>query len=186
MDGDVSRLRLLPCTGPRPRHRCRRQAAFFADACRLAREPAQEIQLGPAYPAFPHQPDLGDRRRVQREDPLDAHARGNLADGEGLVHAAAPPGNADALERLQALFLTLAHAHHDAHRVAGREGWNIVPQILHNYLLESPFFSHKSGLRSRVRRSACAARHAAILSWSPLNNTSGRSEEHTSELQSLA
>ena len=71
MDGDVSRLRLLRCTGSRPRHGCRRQAAFFADACRLAREPAQEIQLGPAYPAFPHQPDLGDRRRVQREDPLD-------------------------------------------------------------------------------------------------------------------
>src|SRR6059036_437870 len=106
MDGDVSRLRLLPCTGSRSRYRCRRQAAFFADACRLAREPAQEIQLGPAYPAFPHQPDLGDRRRVQREDPLDAHARGNLADGEGLVHAAAPPGDTNPLERLQALFLT--------------------------------------------------------------------------------
>src|SRR5438552_8134860 len=156
MDGDVSRLRLLPCAGPppRPRHRCRRQAGFFADACRLAREPAQEIQLGPAYPPFAHQPDFGDRRRMEREDPLDADARRNLADGERLVDPAAAPGDTDALERLETLLLTFAHPHHDAHRVAGREGWDVVPQILHNYLLESPFFSHKSGLRSRVRRSA--------------------------------
>src|SRR5467141_4823766 len=110
MDGDVSRLRLLPCAGSRPRHRCRRQSAFFADACRLAREPPQEVQLGPAYPALPQQPDLRDRGGVQRENSLDTHARRNLANRERLVDAAAATGDADALECLQALFLTLAHA----------------------------------------------------------------------------
>src|SRR6266566_3743694 len=39
----------------------------------------------------------------------------------------------------------------------------------------SPCSNQRSGLRSFVRRLAWAARHAAILSWSPLNNTSGTS-----------
>src|SRR6267378_2126686 len=34
-------------------------------------------------------------------------------------------------------------------------------------------FAQRSGRRARVSRSASAARHAAIRSWSPLNNTSG-------------
>src|SRR5205809_3522837 len=37
----------------------------------------------------------------------------------------------------------------------------------------SRWFAHRSGRRSRVSRSASACRHAAILAWSPLNNTSG-------------
>ena len=45
---------------------------------------------------------------MEREDALDADAGRNLADREGLVDAATAPGDADALERLQPLFLTFA------------------------------------------------------------------------------
>jgi len=66
---------------------------------------------------------------MEREDPLDAHACRNLADCEGLVDAAAAPGDADALERLQPLFFTFAHAHHHTHRVARRKGRDVVSQV---------------------------------------------------------
>src|SRR5687768_9548456 len=40
-------------------------------ARRLALQIAQEVQLGAAHARRPHHFDLGDRRRVQREDALD-------------------------------------------------------------------------------------------------------------------
>ena len=67
---------------------------------------------------------------MERKDPLDANTRGDLAHGKRLVDPAAAPGNADALERLEALFFTFAHAYHDAHRVPGSKGGNVSPQVL--------------------------------------------------------
>ena len=49
---------------------------------RLALQVAQEVQLGAADARRPHQVDLGDRRRMQREDALDALAERHLAHRE--------------------------------------------------------------------------------------------------------
>src|SRR2546422_11351712 len=95
--GGVSRLRRLLIGGAGGRDG---DPALLADPRRFPGEPAQEVQLGAPYPALPQQADFGDQRRVQREDPLDAHTRGNLADGERLVDAAAAPRDANALEQI--------------------------------------------------------------------------------------
>src|SRR6185295_3896740 len=122
MGGGVSLLRRLRFGRARGRDR---NPALLPDPGGLSGQPAQEVQLGAPHTTLAQQPDLGDQRRMEREDSLDAHARRNLPNGERLVDAAAAPGNADALERLQPLLLTLADAHHDAHRIAGREGWDV-------------------------------------------------------------
>src|SRR5436309_7688954 len=66
--GDLSRLLLLRRLGDR-------DAALLADPRRLAGQPPQEVELGAAHPTLAHQLDLRDRRRMQREDALDADAR---------------------------------------------------------------------------------------------------------------
>src|SRR2546422_10056305 len=48
--------------------------------------------------------------------------------GEGRVDAGAAAGDAYALERLQPLLVTLAHAHHDPHRVARIKRGEVRPQ----------------------------------------------------------
>src|SRR5687767_12294669 len=48
----------------------------------LALQVAQEVQLRAAHAGRTHDVDLGNRRRVQREDALHALAERHLADGE--------------------------------------------------------------------------------------------------------
>src|SRR5690606_13366607 len=120
--------------------------ALLPDARRAAREPAQVVELGAADAAAAHQLDRGDRGAVEREDPLDPDAGGHLADREGLADPAAPLGDADALERLQALLVTLADADLHAHRVARLEPGDIAAQplarrrlqTLHRHTLRAP------------------------------------------------
>src|SRR5207247_1843111 len=62
--------------------------------------------------------DLGDRRRVQREDALDPLAERDLAHREGGARAAAVNADDDALENLDAFLVALAHFHMHADGVA--------------------------------------------------------------------
>ena len=62
--------------------------ALRAERGRLADAVAQVVQLGPADRAGALHLDLGDLRRVQREDALDALALHDAADREHLAHAA--------------------------------------------------------------------------------------------------
>src|SRR2546430_9162812 len=109
--GALSRLLLLHRLGDG-------DAPFLADPRRFAGEPTQEVELGAAHATLAHQLDLGDRRRVQREDALDPDARRDLAHGERRIDPGTAAGDADALERLQALLVALADPHHHADRVA--------------------------------------------------------------------
>src|SRR5215213_7634146 len=94
----------------------------FLDACGLAAQVAQVVELGAADAAAAYHLDLADDGAVNGEDALDADAEAGLAHGEGLADAVALARDADALERLEALLrLRLLDAHVHAHRVARRE-----------------------------------------------------------------
>src|SRR3972149_6095487 len=96
----------------------------------LAGQPAQVVELRAAHLAPPHDLHRRHVRRVEREDPLDAHARRHLADHERLVDASAAPADAHPLERLEALLVAFAHPHHHLHRVAGAKGGQVGTEPL--------------------------------------------------------
>src|SRR5262249_52669559 len=127
---------------------------LLVDAGGLALAPAQVIELGPPDGALPLDLDPVDDGRVEREHPLDADSAGDLANGEGLARAAAPPGDHDAGEHLDTLLLALAHLDVHADRVAGRKGryaalerrfFQIEEQITHG-------FSQQAGTTRRTPR----------------------------------
>jgi hypothetical protein len=62
---------------------------------------------------------------VHGEDALDADAVRDLADGERLVDASATPGDAHALERLEALLVSLLHADVHSQGVTSPEGGDV-------------------------------------------------------------
>src|ERR1019366_5602191 len=115
----------------RARHRNDDAHFPFLDARGLAGHVAKIEQLRPTHAAAAHDGDLGEHRRVHREDALDAHTVRDLADRERLGDAGAATRDAHALEGLQTLLLTFLDAHVDAQRVAGAEGGN----GLHPFLL---------------------------------------------------
>src|ERR1035437_1994169 len=115
----------------RARHRDDDAHFPFLDARGLAGHVAEIEQLRPTHAAAAHDGDLGEHRRVHREDALDAHTVRDLADRERLGDAGAATRDAHALEGLQALLLTFLDAYVDAQRVAGAEGGN----GLHPFLL---------------------------------------------------
>src|SRR6267142_1791513 len=84
----------------------------------LALQVAEEVQLRAPDARRPHDVDLGDCRRVQREDALDALSEGHLADRERGACAAAVQTDDDPLENLDAFLVALAHLHVHAHGVA--------------------------------------------------------------------
>src|SRR5258705_5276698 len=100
------------------------------DARRLAGEMAQVVELGPAHAAATDDIDVGQHGALDREDGLDADAVGDLAHGERRADAAAPTGNADSLERLDALLLPFLDAHVHAEGVTGAEGREIGAEPL--------------------------------------------------------
>src|SRR5690606_27510961 len=112
---------IVPIPGPPPRFqavlpatRAACHVAFalavpLADAGSLATQLAQIVELRAADAATPDNGQRLDRRRVQREDPLDAHAVRDLAHREGLADLPALARDADALEDLDALLVALAH-----------------------------------------------------------------------------
>src|SRR5262245_8592610 len=65
--------------------------------------------------------DLGDRRPVQRERALDAHALADLADGERLAQAAAAHVDDLSAKLLLALLVALDHPHRDLDGIPGPE-----------------------------------------------------------------
>src|SRR5437764_5560890 len=79
--------------------------ALLFDARGFAAEIAEVVELCASDPAMAFHLDLIDRRRVEGEHPFHTHAAGDLADGEHLARAAAPPRDHEALEDLNALFL---------------------------------------------------------------------------------
>src|SRR5439155_894686 len=79
--GGLSRLLLLRRLGDR-------DAPLLPDPRRFAGQPTQEVELGAAHATLAHQLDLRDRRRVQGEDALHAHAGRDLPDGERGVDRA--------------------------------------------------------------------------------------------------
>src|SRR5690606_1000754 len=93
----------------------------LGDPGRLAATVAQVIQLGATDDAATLHFDGVDVRRQDREATLHAFTKRNLADREGLVHAAAVTGDADAFERLDAFALAFLDAHVDAQGVARLE-----------------------------------------------------------------
>src|SRR5690606_7666455 len=90
--------------------------AFLADPGRLAAQPPQVVELGAPHAPAPDQLDRVDRRRVDREDALDADAARDLADREALTDTRATPADAHALEDLDPLLFALAHPHVHADR----------------------------------------------------------------------
>src|SRR5262249_29218046 len=93
----------------------------LAQPGRLADALAEVVQLRPPNLAGALHLDLGDLRRVQREDALDALALDDAADGEHLAHALVAHADDDALEDLHALLLALEDALVDLHLVADGE-----------------------------------------------------------------
>src|SRR5439155_6338206 len=85
---------------------------------RLALEVAQIIQLSAPHLRRPHHLDLLDRRRVERENPLDALAERHFAHRKGPARPAAMHPDDDALEDLDALLVAFAHFHVHADGVA--------------------------------------------------------------------
>src|ERR1700682_1818118 len=86
--------------------------------CGLALQVAQVVQLRATDLGRPHHLDLLDRRRVQREDPLDALAERHLAHGERRARAAAMLPDDEPFKDLNPLLVTLAHLHVHTNGVA--------------------------------------------------------------------
>src|SRR5277367_716861 len=99
-------------------------ARALGDASRLAGEAAQVIELRPPDRAAAHDLDQGDARRIEREDALDSLAIGNLPQREVRVEAGILTGDADALERLDALAFAFDDLDADAHCVTRLKAWH--------------------------------------------------------------
>src|SRR5581483_7526536 len=94
------------------------QLFAFAQACGLALEPAQIIQLGAAHAAGAHHIDVIDHRRMNRKNALHALPEADLAHGDGFAQAAVLARDHGAFEGLQALFVALSDLHVNANGVA--------------------------------------------------------------------
>src|SRR5688500_5237458 len=100
--------------------------ATLLDLGRLAAQVAQVVQLRATDVTAGDDLDLLEDRRVEREGPLDTHAEGDLADGEGTADAGALHANDDALELLYAGTAALDDLYVDVHGVAGAEVGDVV------------------------------------------------------------
>src|SRR5262245_32063844 len=76
----------------------RRGALLLLHARGLALQVAEEVELGATHLGATHEVDLFDRRRMQREDALDALAERHLANGERRAGTATVLGDDHALE----------------------------------------------------------------------------------------
>src|SRR5690606_28675163 len=105
-----------PASGPWSGGR-RSAAPALLHARRLAPELTQEVELRTAHAGRPHDFDLLDDRRVQREDALDPLPERDLAHGERRTRAATMLADDDPLEDLDALLVTFADLHVHPHGV---------------------------------------------------------------------
>src|SRR6516162_10094748 len=170
------------------------RARALSDARPLAGAPAQIIELGPPNHAAAHHLDRRDPRRIERKDPLHPLAIGDFAQGEVGVDPGVLAGDANPFEGLNPLALAFDHTEADPYRIprlkdrygpVGGEPLDLLAldllKKIHRSTSRSParhccpaqYCSHKSGRRSRVRRSASARRQSRIRRWSPETSTSG-------------
>src|SRR6185312_8136688 len=110
---------------------CRRWLGLaLLDARSLSGQCAEIEQLGAANPAAADDCDIGEHRRMERENALDANTVRDLPNREAGRNASAAAGDADALESLNALLVTLFDPDVHAYRIAGPEGGNIGTEPL--------------------------------------------------------
>ena len=102
------------------------------------------VELGATDLAAAHDLELGDRRRVHRERPLDADAERDLADRERLAQAPVLAADHHALEHLNPLATPLHHPDVHLHGVAWAELRDIRAQV---GLLDEIGLVHDSGSR---------------------------------------
>src|SRR5450432_287047 len=113
----------------------------FLDPCSLAGGGAQIVELRATHASTPNDVHVAEHGAVDREDALDADAVGDLANGEGLAHAAAALGDAHAFERLQPLLFAFLDAHVHAQCVTRAEGRNVGAE---KFLLGLDEYMHKA------------------------------------------
>src|SRR2546426_535046 len=116
--------------------------ALLLEPRRLAREPAQVVELRAPHAAPPHDLDALDARGVQRKGALDTDAVGDAPDRERRPNTLAAPPDDDPLEELRALFLALDDLDVDADRVARTESVTV--------LLDLPRLDQPNGVHEMV------------------------------------
>ena len=90
----------------------------FFDTGGLAAKVAKVIKLCTTDLTAADDVDVVDHGRMQREDTLDADAKADLADRDGLADAAVFAGDADAFEHLKTFLVAFLNA--DVHAEACR------------------------------------------------------------------
>src|SRR4029450_7160608 len=98
-----------------------RPAPALADPRLLAAALAKVVELGPAYVATRDDLELADRRPVERERPLHAHAARTRPAGQRPLTAPPRPPDHDPLEALDAPAARLDHPDVHLHGVARPE-----------------------------------------------------------------
>lgn len=84
-------------------------------------------ELGPSDMRLPDHVDLGDDRRVERENPFDADTIADFANGKRRARARAAPGRENhAFKNLDALFFAFLDFLVDADGLTGFELWECV------------------------------------------------------------
>src|SRR3954451_22596448 len=161
-----------PCSGPGS---CAGSAGargvpLLLDLGGLAAEVAQVVELRAAHVTAGDHLDVVDDRRVQREGPLDAHAEGDLADGEGAADPGSLDADADTLEDLQSRAVALDDLDVHLEGVAGAERGKVVAprgsservdDVGHGRLLEGATGRPRNrDLGCLVRPGVCVVRNA--------------------------
>ena len=103
--------------------------ATLLDASLLTAQIAQVVQLRTANAATAGDLDGLQVRGVNREGTLNADTEGDLTDGEGLTDAGTLTTDADALEQLCTLVVTLDNLYVNVEGIAWAKGRDIVAQL---------------------------------------------------------
>src|ERR1700722_6045827 len=91
---------------------------------------AKKIQLGAAHAPCSLDFDLGDSRRVERENSFNAFTVGDSTNRERRIEPGPTPANHDAGENLNPLFVALHHTGVNSHCIANPKRRNIRLQLL--------------------------------------------------------
>src|SRR5262245_19312879 len=108
----------------------------LANACGLAPQTTEVIELGSPDPTALDQIDVVDDGGVQWKDSFDADAETRLSHSNRFARAAVFPGNHDAFKSLQSLFgLGFFNPDVNTDRIAWLKFWNILTQLgLFNFI----------------------------------------------------
>src|SRR5579863_4125676 len=111
-----------------------RGLSAFPEASGFSLEAAQIVKLGAADLAGAYHVDMVDDRRAQREDALDAVAKTDFADGDGLAHAGILAGEHGAFKNLDALFFAFLDLDVNLDGIAGTERGQVGAALLFDKL----------------------------------------------------